>query len=115
LERKNFVSLSDFFDHLNERRLVIALDEAQKLRGPLSKEIKDAIAHSYDYNRNLTFILTGSEVGLLYDFIGIEDPKSPLYGRYYHEIKIERFNAEHDFDLPRGRIVGGGHCLRVPR
>lgn len=89
-----FVSFSDLFYHLNERRLVIALDEAQRLRGPLSKEIRDAIAHSYDYNRNLTFILTGSEVGLLYEFIGVEDPNSPLYGRYYHEIKIERFDKE---------------------
>jgi AAA+ ATPase superfamily predicted ATPase len=98
---RNFVSLSDLFDHLNERRLIIALDEAQRLRGPLSKEIKDAIAHSYDYNRNLTFILTGSEVGLLYDFIGIEDPKSPLYGRYFHEIKIERFDKETSLNFMR--------------
>jgi len=91
---RDFVSLSDLFDHLNKKRLIIAFDEAQRLRGPLSKEIKNALAHAYDYDNNLTFILTGSEVGLLYDFLGIDDPTSPLYGRYYHEIRVERFDKE---------------------
>ncbi|QXJ28456.1 hypothetical protein J5U23_01325 [Saccharolobus shibatae B12] len=98
---KNFVSLSDLFDHLNKKRLIIAFDEAQRLRGPLSKEIKEAIAHAYDYDKNLTFILTGSEVGLLYDFMSIEDPSSPLYGRFYHEIRLERFNKDASFNFLR--------------
>ncbi|AWR96228.1 AAA family ATPase [Acidianus sulfidivorans JP7] len=98
---KNFVSLSDLFDYLNKKRLIIAFDEAQRLRGPLSKEIKDAFAHAYDYDNNLTFILTGSEVGLLYDFIGIEDSSSPLYGRLYHEIKVERFSKDVSFNFLR--------------
>ena len=91
---RDFISLSDLFDHLNKHRLIIAFDEAQKLRGPLSKEIKEAFAHAYDYDTNLTFILTGSEVGLLYDFLSVEDPSSPLYGRYFHEIRLERFDKE---------------------
>ena len=91
---KDFVSLSDLFDHLNKNRLIIAFDEAQKLRGPLSREIKEALAHAYDYDNNLTFILTGSEVGLLYDFLSVENPSSSLYGRYFHEIKLERFDKE---------------------
>ncbi|AFZ70359.1 putative ATPase (AAA+ superfamily) [Caldisphaera lagunensis DSM 15908] len=91
---KEYVTLSDLFDHLNEKRIIIGIDEAQKLRGPLSKEIKDSIAHAYDYDRNLTFILTGSEVGLLHEFLGIENSESPLYGRYYHEITLERFDKD---------------------
>jgi hypothetical protein len=31
-------------------------------------------------------ILTGSEVGLLHDFAGLEDPGSDLYGKYYKAI-----------------------------
>lgn len=88
---KDYVSLADLFDHLNEKRMIIAIDEAQRLRGPLSKEVKEAIAHAYDYDRNLTFILTGSEVGLLEEFIGINDENSALYGRYYYELEVERF------------------------
>jgi len=89
---KNYLSLVDLFDNLNRRKVVIAIDEAQNLRGPLSKEVLDAMAHAYDYDRNLTFILTGSEVGFLYDFMGVEDSESPLYGRSFHEVVLDRFN-----------------------
>ncbi len=89
---RNMLVLTDLFDALDDIGAVIAIDEAQNLRGPLSREFIEAIAHAYDYCRNLTFILTGSEVGLLYDFLKIDDPVSPLYGRYYIEIKLERFS-----------------------
>jgi AAA+ ATPase superfamily predicted ATPase len=63
-------------------RFVIALDEAQEARG--YKILQQVIAHSYDYNKNLAFMLAGSEIGLLYDFLGQEDEKSALYGRHIH-------------------------------
>ncbi|NON61777.1 ATP-binding protein, partial [Acidianus sp. RZ1] len=96
---RNSLSIPELLDRLNDNRAIIALDEAQKLRGPLSNEIKEAIAHAYDYDRNLTFLLTGSEVGLLYNFLGIEDPSSPLYGRYSVEIKLERFTKEKSIEF----------------
>jgi AAA+ ATPase superfamily predicted ATPase len=95
------LSLVELFDRLNKRKVVIAIDEAQRLRGPRSSELKDAIAHAYDYDKNISFILTGSEVGLLYDFIGIEDTNSPLYGRYYVEVKLERLSREQSIDFLR--------------
>ncbi len=98
---RNSVSLADLFDHLNEKKLIIAMDEVQKLRGPLSDEIREAIAHAYDYDRNLTFILTGSEIGLLYDFLGVEDKDSPLYGRYYYSITLDRFSKEKSIEFLR--------------
>ncbi len=98
---KRYVSLADLFDHLNQKRIVIAIDEAQRLRGPLSREIREAIAHAYDYDRNLTFILTGSEVGLLYDFVGVEDHDSPLYGRYFYELRLDRFSRESGVEFLR--------------
>ncbi len=61
------------------------------MRGPLSNEILNTIARTYDYNKNVTFIFTGSEVGLLYDFLKISDASSPLYGRYYHNLTVELF------------------------
>jgi AAA+ ATPase superfamily predicted ATPase len=100
---KRYISLSELFDELNEGPLVIAIDEAQNLRGPNSSEIKNAIAHSYDYNKNLTFVLTGSEVGLLYDFLGVEEPSSPLYGRYHYTVHLERFDRKASLEfLKRG-------------
>lgn len=91
---REYLSLSDLLDNLNKKRLIIAIDEAQRLRGPMSNEVKDAIAHAYDYDKNLTFILTGSEVGLLHDLLDIDNENSPLYGRYYFELSLERFSRD---------------------
>jgi AAA+ ATPase superfamily predicted ATPase len=100
---RDSLSLTELLDRLNERKVVIAVDEAQRLRGPQSAEFKNALAHSYDYNRNITFILTGSEAGLLHDFIGAEDTSSPLYGRFYVEIKLDRLSRDQSIDfLERG-------------
>ncbi|AOL15601.1 hypothetical protein BFU36_01360 [Sulfolobus sp. A20] len=35
---RDSLSLADLFDHLNEKRLIIVIDEAQRLRGLLSTE-----------------------------------------------------------------------------
>ena len=88
------IALSSLFDYLNKKRVVIAFDEAQKLRGPRSSEILNAVAHAYDYDKNITFMFTGSEVGLLYDFLGVEKRDSPLYGRYYYTLAVERFTSD---------------------
>jgi AAA+ ATPase superfamily predicted ATPase len=88
---KDALTLASLFDSLNKRRCIIAIDEAQRLRGPRAKEVLNALAHAYDYDRNITFILTGSEVGLLYDFLRLEDEDSPLYGRYCYKLVVERF------------------------
>jgi len=106
------LSLVELFDRLNERKVVIAIDEAQRLRGPFSPEIRSAIAHAYDYNRNLTFILTGSEVGLLHEFLGVEDEDSPLYGRFIHEITLERFTEEQSIDFLRKGFEEAGKKVR---
>jgi AAA+ ATPase superfamily predicted ATPase len=96
---RDSLSLIELFDKLNERKIIIAIDEAQRLRGPQSNELKDALAHSYDYNRNITFILTGSEAGLLHDFVGVEDASSPLYGRFYFEVKLDRLSRDQSIDF----------------
>jgi len=76
---------------LEEYDVILAFDEVQYLRGPLGKEFAEVLAYLYDHS-DLRMILSGSEVGLLYDFIGVENPKAPLYGRYFAEIKLERFD-----------------------
>jgi len=92
---RNAASLATILDALNKGgRTIIALDEAQKLRGPRAREVLEAIAHAYDYDENVTTILTGSEVGLLLEFVGIDNPESPLYGRYAEIISLERFTRE---------------------
>lgn len=98
---RDTVSLFDLFDRLNERRAVIAFDEAQMLRGPRSRLVLNALAHAYDYDRNLTFVLTGSEVGLLSNFLGLDDEDSPLYGRHVKIVEVRRFTREESLEFLR--------------
>ncbi len=83
-------------------RAIIAFDEAQYLR--LSGIRYDGlIAYAVDNLPGITFVLTGSEVGMLHDFLGLENPKKPLFGRYAREIVLQRFRLEESVDfLTRG-------------
>ncbi|HII60889.1 AAA family ATPase [Pyrococcus horikoshii] len=92
-------SLAELLEVLNEYgsekgRIIIAFDEAQYLRFGGATRYDGIIAYAIDNLENLTFILTGSEVGLLYDFLKFEDPKAPLFGRYHHDIFIQRFSSD---------------------
>jgi len=97
------VPLPVLFDYLNRERVIVAVDEAQKLRGPRGGIFLEALAHAYDYDRNLSFILTGSEVGLLYNYLGVNNPSSPMYGRYLYIIEVQRFSRQDSIEfLKRG-------------
>ena len=122
-------ALSSLFKALNEwakekkKYLIMALDEAQLLRcltgGKGRIDFKSLLAYSYDNLSNLKFILTGSEVGLLMDFIGADDPKSPLYGRYREEVILERFDRRTSIEFlkagfkERGLKVGADVLRKV--
>ncbi|AWR96195.1 AAA family ATPase [Acidianus sulfidivorans JP7] len=97
---KSRPSISEIMDRVDESgKVIIAFDEAQNLRGKLSNDFLSVLAHCYDYCKNVTFILTGSEIGLLYDFLKIDDPSSPLYGRHVEEIRLNRFTKEKSLEF----------------
>ncbi len=100
---KDSISLVGLLEELNKHgeRIVVVFDEAQLIRPPLSAEIKNAIAYAYDNLENITIILSGSEIGLLRDFIGIDNPDSPLYGRYTLELLVERFTRDLSLEFLR--------------
>lgn len=79
-------------------KFVLAFDEVQYLRYS-SIGYNHLLAWAYDNLRNTTIVVTGSEVGVLRDFLSLDDPKSPLYGRYVREIKLERFTQEQSIDF----------------
>lgn len=92
-------SITGLLEALNEYggergRVVIAFDEAQFLRFGGATRYDGIIAYAMDNLENLTFILTGSEVGLLFDFLKFDNPEAPLFGRYHHDISLERFSKE---------------------
>lgn len=82
------------FDALNEMgKTVVTFDEAQYLRFS-TVGLRSLLAYIYDHLTNITVVLTGSEIGLLNDFAGLEDPGSELYGRYYRAIEVKPFNRK---------------------
>lgn len=89
--------LNNWAEH-NNSKVILAFDEAQELRD-LPFKLVSLFAHIYDYLDNLVIILTGSQVGLLYDFLKIEDVQSPLYGRALDEIKLRKLEREEATDF----------------
>ncbi|MCE4600440.1 MAG: ATP-binding protein [Desulfurococcales archaeon] len=74
-------------------RFALVFDEAQYLRFSNTR-YDGVIAWAIDNLPNLTFIVTGSEVGVLREFLRLEDPRAPLYGRHRREIPLERFTTQ---------------------
>ncbi|PZC52397.1 ATP-binding protein [Mesotoga sp. TolDC] len=95
----NDITLSSILEKLNDhpKPFIIAFDEAQYFRyygGKGGKSIQNLIAWSFDNLENIRFLLTGSEVGLIHDFIGTDDYESPLHGRYIYEIVLKPFSKD---------------------
>ncbi len=74
--------------------IVIGFDEAQELAKLRGIRLLPIIAHTYDYLRNTSFIITGSQIGFLYRFLRIDNPESPLYGRAMLHVQLKPFTKE---------------------
>lgn len=98
--RNKDLTINKIFSKINElakknnQTVLLAIDEAQEYRKSIHYDIRWLLAHIYDHCNNITIVLTGSEVGLLYKFIGVEDPKSRLYEKYFCEIHLESLSPE---------------------
>lgn len=91
---KNFLR---FFEKLNDQfkrknsLFVIAFDEVQLL-----SEIKfdHILAAIFDNYKNIKLVLTGSEIGLVDEFLGKKDVDSLLFGRALLELDIKKLNDD---------------------
>lgn len=90
------ISLVGLLSEINRRtnNFILALDEVQATKPPVSAQLRNLLAYGYDNFENINFIVAGSEIGLLRDFLGVERPDSPLYGRHIYEIHVERLARE---------------------
>lgn len=96
--------LNDYALNRTDRGFIVAsFDEAQLLRflagGKGRMDFRSIMAYAYDNLRGLRFILTGSEVGLLLHFLGLDDASSPLYGRYTSIVRVERFSKDRSIEF----------------
>jgi hypothetical protein len=78
----------------NETKFIFVLDEAQEFRRLKGYSLQSLMAHIYDDVKNIQMIVTGSQFGFLYDFLGVEDPDSPLFGRGMAEIRVPRIAGD---------------------
>lgn len=78
-------------DYLNKHRITLVIDEAQLLK---RLHLDNILASIYDNYPSVKVVLSGSEVGMLLDFLGRGNAKAPLYGRAVYEIQTSRLNKE---------------------
>jgi len=71
---------------------VLVIDEAQALRN-LPIKFDSILAYAYD-SLDLKIVVSGSEVGLLYRFLKVDDPDAPLYGRAFNEVRIKPLSEQ---------------------
>jgi AAA+ ATPase superfamily predicted ATPase len=74
------------------RRLVLVLDEAQEFRKIVGYDLTRILAHVYDYVKGVQVMVTGSQMGFLYEFLREDDPDSPLFGRVMPEIRMSQLD-----------------------
>jgi uncharacterized protein len=93
-DMQNMFSKINEWARRNKEYVVLAIDEAQEFKKVQHLDMSGIIASIYDNCKNVIVVLAGSEVGLLYDFIGKGNPKAKLYGRSYEEIRINPLSIE---------------------
>ncbi len=102
---KSGVDLAELFDSVDEWasragvKFLVAFDELQIVRGEAG--LPRLFAHVADTDRNVVLVVSGSEVGVLFDFLGFDDPRSPLYGRHYSEITLNKLSEAESMEFLR--------------
>ncbi|WP_448524313.1 hypothetical protein [Pseudothermotoga sp.] len=81
------------------RSVAVILSNINEVLRKSNKKLVIALAHIYDFPTNIKVILTGSEVGALYDFLSLSDGKSALFGRHLVEVTVQRFSAENSLNF----------------
>lgn len=87
-------------DHIAEEngyRIIMVFDEIQRASGVIGSIVQNAIAYAYDHLKNLSFVLSGSEMGVIYHFL--KNPDASLYGRAYLEVRTRRLSRYESIDF----------------
>lgn len=82
-------------------KFLLAIDEAQYLRFSRKVSYDGVMAWGLDNLRNVFFVISGSEVGVLREMLDFENTKAPLYGRFKNELLLRKFNDEESAEFLR--------------
>lgn len=104
--RENRASLSSVLEALDDGAgrgggAVIALDEAQELTKLRGGDVLPALAYAYDNLKRVKVVLSGSEMGLLYEFLRVDDPEGPLFGRAMSAVELRPFTKDQAVEFLR--------------
>jgi len=69
---------------------VLVLDEAQEFKRLVDYKLQYPMADIYDNKHEIQMIVSGSQVGLLDDFLEVDNPEAPLFGRGTTDIDVPR-------------------------
>ncbi len=70
-------------------QICVFIDEAQRMN---IKDLADVLSYFYDRFPQVSFIISGSEIGLVEQIIGQSDAEHPLYGREITKITLNRLD-----------------------
>lgn len=90
------IDLGELFAEINKWatnkkvKFVVAFDEIQVIRG--DRWMLRFLAHAADTYSSVPLVVTGSEVGVLFDFLGFDKPDSPLFGRHFVQVQMKDFS-----------------------
>lgn len=75
--------------------ICVFIDEAQRMD---VKDLADVLSYFYDRFSRVSFIISGSEVGLVEEILGETDAEHPLYGREIVKVPIGRLDRNRATD-----------------
>lgn len=70
-------------------RVCVFIDEAQRMK---KTDLADVMSYFYDRFPKVSFIISGSEIGLVEDILGENDAEHPLYGREVTKVVMNRLD-----------------------
>ncbi len=93
LNRENTIEIFETLDDVlkeKNKRAVIFIDEIQRMKKFGGDSL---LAYLYDNTKKITFVISGSEVGILEEFCGTSS-EAPLYGRAKEVVELRRLSTE---------------------
>ncbi len=73
----------------NAGRICVFIDEAQRMK---VKDLGDVLSYFYDRFPQLSFLISGSEIGMVEEILGESDSEHPLYGREIVKVVMNRLD-----------------------
>lgn len=85
-------------DYLNKQKITLVVDEVQLLK---KMKIDYFIASIFDNYPHVKVVVSGSEKGMLMNFLGQGNASAPLYGRAVFELQTRRMTHEEGLNFLR--------------